>query len=281
MYRSIIKTELAESFSWIYRDKRTGKPRRVWKTILLSALYALAFAWLMFTFYQMGSALCLPMMALNLEWLSFVLMGLLSMCVVGLANTLHAYSALNRLKEETILPDGPKAILAMLWAKFCGTYIMGLFYSLVFMIPGVIVHLQYARPNLIGFVFTLTIPVVLGLLSLVFSCLIAYVVFAVSNRIRNKNLLTVLLSTGLLASYYILYEKSQDIFAAVLENAAEVALWTKRLAYPFYQMGLGAQGNVFSMAVFCGEVALIVTFASYLLWAFYRRAVRKQKMQQN
>jgi ABC-2 type transport system permease protein len=169
----------------------------------------------------------------------------------------------------------------MLWAKFCGTYIMRLFYSLVFMIPGVIVHLQYARPNLIGFVFTLTIPVVLGLLSLVFSCLTAYVVFAVSSRIRNKNLLTVLLSTGLLASYYILYEKSQDIFAAVLENAAEVALWTKRLAYPFYQMGLGAQGNVFSMAVFCGEVVLIVTFASYLLWAFYRRAVRKQKMQQN
>lgn len=281
MYRSIMKKELAESFSWMYRDKRSGKPRRAWKTIFLAVLYALAFAWLMHTFYKMGSALCVPLMALDLEWLSFVLMGLLSLCVVGLTNTFHAYSALNRLKDETILPDGPKAIGAMLWAKFSGTYIMGLFYSLVFMIPGVIVHLQYANPNPIGFVFTLCIPIALGLLSLVFSCLIAYIVFAVSNRIRNKNLLTVLLSTGLLASYYILYEKSQDIFAAVLRNAAEVALWTKRLAYPFYQMGLGAQGSIFSMAVFCGEVALIVAFAGYLLWAFYRRAVRKQKMQQN
>ena len=281
MYRSLIKRELKESFAWMYRNKRTGKPYPLWKTFLLALLYALAFAWLMNTFYKMGSALCVPLMALDLEWLSFVLMGLLSLCVVGLTNTLHAYSSLNRLKEETILPDGPKAIGAMLWAKFSGTYIMGLFYSLVFMIPGVIVHLHYANPNPIGFVFTLCIPIALGLLSLVFSCLIAYIVFAVSNRIHNKNLLTVILSTGFLASYYILYEKSQDIFSAVLNNAADVAVWTKRLAYPFYQMGLGAQGNIFSMAVFCGTVVLIVALAAYLLWMFYRRTVLKRKALQN
>lgn len=277
MDRSILKRELKESFAWMYRDKRTGKPRSVWKSILLAVLYAAAFAWLMHTFYKMGSALCLPLMALDLEWLSFVLMGLLSLCVVGLANTFHAYSAMSRLKEETILPDGPKAIGAMLWAKFSGTYIMGLFYSMVFMVPGVIVHLQYAKPNPIGFVFTLCIPIALGLLSLVFSCLVAYIVFAVSGRIRNKNLLTVVLSTGFLASYYILFEKSQDIFKAVLDNASDVALWTKRLAYPFYQMGLGAQGNIFSMAIFCGTVVLIAALAGYLLWAFYRRAVQKKK----
>lgn len=277
MDRSILKRELKESFAWMYRDKRTGKPRSVWKSILLAVLYAAAFAWLMHTFYKMGSALCLPLMVLDLEWLSFVLMGLLSLCVVGLANTFHAYSAMSRLKEETILPDGPKAIGAMLWAKFSGTYIMGLFYSMVFMVPGVIVHLQYAKPNPIGFVFTLCIPIALGLLSLVFSCLVAYIVFAVSGRIRNKNLLTVVLSTGFLASYYILFEKSQDIFKAVLDNASDVALWTKRLAYPFYQMGLGAQGNIFSMAIFCGTVVLIAALAGYLLWAFYRRAVQKKK----
>lgn len=277
MDRSILKRELKESFAWMYRDKRTGKPRSVWKSILLAVLYAAAFAWLMHTFYKMGSALCLPLMALDLEWLSFVLMGLLSLCVVGLANTFHAYSAMSRLKEETILPDGPKAIGAMLWAKFSGTYIMGLFYSMVFMVPGVIVHLQYAKPNPIGFVFTLCIPIALGLLSLAFSCLVAYIVFAVSGRIHNKNLLTVVLSTGFLASYYILFEKSQDIFKAVLDNASDVALWTKRLAYPFYQMGLGAQGNIFSMAIFCGTVVLIAALAGYLLWAFYRRAVQKKK----
>ena len=279
--RSIIKKELKEAFAWVYRDKRTGRPRRLWKSILLAVLYAVAFAWLMHTFYKMGCALCVPLMALDLEWLSFVLMGLLSLFVVGLANTLHAYSAMCRLKDETILPDGPKAIGAMLWAKFSGTYIMGLFYSMVFMIPGVIVHLQYSRPNPIGFVFTLCIPIALGLISLVFSCLIAHIVFAISSRIRNKNLLTVILSTGFLVSYYFLYEKSQDIFNAVLHNASGVALWTKRIAYPFYQMGLGAQGNIVSMAVFCGTVVMIVTFAGYLLWAFYRRSVRKKKTLQN
>ena len=280
MDRTIIKKELAESFAWIYRDKKTGKPRRLWKTIVLSLLYGIAFAWLMHTFYKMGCALCLPMIAQDLEWLSFVLMGLLSMFVVGLTNTFHAYSALSRLKEESVLPNGPKAIGAMLWAKFSGTYIMGLFYSLIFMIPGVIVHLQYAKPNLVGFVFTLCIPVLLGLLSLVISCVIAYLVFAISSRIHNKNLLTAILSTGFLASYYILYDKSQDIFAAVLENAAEVALWTKHLAYPLYQMGLGAQGSILSMVIFCATVLLIVILGGLLMWGGYRKDVLKRKRTQ-
>lgn len=281
MDRSIIKRELSESFAWMYRDRKTGKPRRPWKIVVLAVLYAVAFAWLMHTFYKMALAMCLPMIALDLEWLSFVLMGILSMCVVGLTNMLHAYSALCRLKEETILPDGPKAIGAMLWAKFSCTYIMGLFYSLVFMIPGVIVHLQYARPNLLGFVFTLCIPILLGLLSLVFSCLMAYIVFVISNCIHNKNLLTCILSAGFLASYYILYEKSQDIFAAVLNNAADVAIWTKRLAYPLYQMGLGAQGNILSMVIFCAAVILAVALAGFLLWIFYRKDVLRRKAQQN
>ena len=67
MYRSLIKRELKESFAWMYRNKRTGKPYPLWKTFLLALLYALAFAWLMHTFYKMGSALCVPLMALDLE----------------------------------------------------------------------------------------------------------------------------------------------------------------------------------------------------------------------
>lgn len=46
-------------------------------------------------------------------------------------------------------------------------------------------------------------------------------------------------------------------------------------------MGLAAQGNIFSMVIFCGTVVLTVLLAGYLLWAFYRRAVLKRKALQN
>lgn len=281
MDRDLLKMELLESFSWAYRDRKTGEKRAAWMTIFFLTLYALAFSWLMFTFYKMGKALCLPMIAQDLEWLFFVLMGLLSIQVVGLTNTFHAYSALKRLKEESALPDSKKAIGSMLLAKFAGTYVMGLFYSLVFMIPGVIVHLQFARPNFIGFIFTLFVPVLSGLLTLVISMLLAWLVYVISSKIRNKNLLTVFLSVCLTVGYYVLYERSQTIFEMVLDNASQVALWTKRLAYPFYQMGLGAQGSILPMVIFCGLVFLIVSMAGFLLWVFYRKDVLKRKAEQN
>ena len=189
--------------------------------------------------------------------------------------------AFRRLKEEESLPEGIKAITNMLWAKFFGSYIMGLFYSLVFMIPGVLVHLQFTQPNLLGFIFTLCVPLLLGFLSLILSCLLAYVVFVISSRISNKNMLTVLLSVLFLAGYYILYEKSQDIFQAVLNSAADVALWIKRFAHPFYQLGLGVQGNTLSVVTFCITVFLAVAVAGSLLWMLYRRALVKRKTLQN
>ena len=277
MDKKLIKKELLESFSWAYRNKRTGKRRAVWKTVLLLCLYALCFAWLMFTFYRMGRQLCFSLQEQDLEWLFFVLMGLLSMQVVGLTNAFHAYAALRRLHGETALPEGPKAICGMLWAKFAGTYIMGLFYSLVFMIPGVIVHLQFTDPTLPGFIFTLFVPILLGLLSLVESIVIAWLVSIVSRRIHNKNLLTVIAGIGLAVCYYVLYDKSQDIFAAVLNNAKDVAYWTERLAYPFYRMGLAAQGDPLSMLVFVATVAIVMILSVILLWVSYRSHVLKRK----
>ena len=281
MNRELLQSELKESFAWMYRDKRKGKAYPLWKTLLFVFLYAAAFALLMHKFYMMGKALSAPLIQQDLEWLAFVLMGILSMMVVGLTNTFHAYMAFRRLKEEESLPEGIKAITNMLCAKFCGSYIMGLFYSLVFMIPGVLVHLQLTQPNLLGFIFTLCVPLLLGFLSLILSCLLAYVVFVISSRISNKNMLTVLLSVLFLAGYYILYEKSQDIFQAVLNSAADVALWIQRFAYPFYQLGLGAQGNTLSVATFCITVFLAVAIAGCLLWMLYRRALVKRKTLQN
>ena len=187
MDRNLVKVELLESFSWAYRDKKTGKRRAIWKTIVLLTLYALAFAWLMFTFYIMGRELRTPLLEQDLEWLFFVLMGLLSMQVVGLTNAFHAYSALNRLLDEEALPESARSVTRMVCAKFAGTYIMGLFYSLVFVIPGVIVHLQFAETTILGAVFTISVPILLGLLSLAESIFVAWIVRLVSKKIRNKN----------------------------------------------------------------------------------------------
>ncbi len=276
MNRAMIKRELAEAFSWAYRDRKTGNTRPVWKNIILISLYAIAFAWLMHIFYKMARAMCLPMMAQDLEWLFMALMGLLSMSVVGLTNTFHAYAALGRLQEETQIPDSPKGIYRMFRAKFTGTYIMGLFYSLVFMIPGVIVHLRFAGPNSLGVAFALCIPLILGLLSLVVSCVLAYIVAAISSRIKNKNILSIILSVAFLGGYYVLYVKSQDIFSAVLENAADVAYWTKIFGYPLYQMGKAAQGSLLSMGIFCACVLGIAALTGVLILHGYRAHIKKR-----
>lgn len=274
MKRALVKKELLEAFAWVYRNRKTGKPHPVWKSVALTSLYCVAFAFLMHKIYEIARTLCLPMMEQDLQWLFLALMGLASLSVASLSNVFHAYAAVCRLQEERGQPNEPQLVSASLRAKLTSTYLMGLFYSLIFMVPAIIVHLQYAPPSALGMVLTLCIPLLLGALVLVFSCVIAYFVIAVTKRIRNKNILTVILSGAFLGGYYYLFEKSQDIYAAVLENAALVAWWTKRLCYPFYHMGLGAQGSLLSAIIFVMFVLLVIGVALLLIWKSYNIRIR-------
>lgn len=248
MSKGAVRREIAEAFAWAYRDRRTGKNRPAWKSAVRILLYAFAFTCLMQTFYKMAQALCIPMMEQDIEWLFLALMGLLSLCASGLTNVFQAYSAIIAFQKN---PNEQ-----LLHAKLKANYLMCLIYELVFMLPAVAVHLQYMRPNPLGVVLSLFVPPILGVLVMSSSFLLAWLAAQVCERVKNKHILTAAMSVAFLFGYYFLYDKSQEIYSAVLENAEQVAVWTRRLCYTLYQMGLAAQGSVVAMLVFCASTVL-------------------------
>lgn len=257
MTKALFKKQMMEVFSWVYRNRKSGTNRSKQGLVGYILLYTVLFAFLGGVFYYVADLLCAPLAAAGLSWLYFALMGLIALVFGVFGSVFNTYSSLYLSKDNDLLLSMPIPASKILLIRLSGVFAMGLLYELIVMIPTVIVYFIAAPVGVLGVIFTLLIPIVLSVLVLVLSCLLGWVVALVSGKLKNKNMIVVLLSLAFIAAYYYFYMKAYSILQSILANPQSVGNGVKSILYPFYQMGLAAEGRVLSMLLFTVIVAAL------------------------
>lgn len=257
MTKALFKKQMMEVFSWIYKDKKSGKNRSKNGIIGYIILYLLLFVFLGFIFYQVANMLCSPLISVNLGWLYFALMGLISVALGVFGGVFNTYASLYQAKDNDFLLSMPIPSPIILAVRLSGVYAMGLMYELIVMIPTVIVFFINAAPGPAGIICTVLIPLILSLLVLALSCILGWVVALISGKLKNKNIITVVLSLVFLAAYYYVYSRAYAILQKILANPQAVGNSIKSILYPFYHMGLAAEGSLLSMLIFTVIIAAL------------------------
>lgn len=257
MTKALFKKQMMETFAWLYRNRKTGKSRSLGGAIAFGLLYLGIFAILGFVFYGMAEMLCQPLVDVGLGWLFFAIMGLVAVAMGVFGSVFNTYTSLYLAKDNDLLlsmPIPPSKILA---ARLSGVYATGLMYELIIMIPTVIVwFLRYPAEGW-TVLFTLLIPLVLSLVVLTLSCVLGWLVAAISTRLRNKSAVTVVLSLAFLAGYYYVYGNAYSMLEKILSDPLGAGETAKRVLYPLYQMGLAAEGEPVSMLIFTAIAAAL------------------------
>ena len=257
MTKALFKKQMMEVFSWVYRNKKSGKNRSKQGLAAYILLYLFIFAFLGSVFYKVADMLCAPLADAGLGWLYFALMGLIAVALGVFGSVFGTYSSLYMAKDNDLLLSMPIPAPEILLVRLSGVFAMGFLYELIVMIPTVIVYLIAAPVNALGVIFTLLIPLVLSILVLTLSCLLGWVVALVSGKLKNKNIIVVLLSLAFIAAYYYFYMKAYSMLQSILANPQAVGSSIKSVLYPFYQMGLAAEGRIFSMLIFTVIIAAL------------------------
>ena len=81
MTKALLKKQLLEVFSWLYRDRKTGKNRSKGGIALYALLYLMLFGLLAAMFFAMAMMLCAPLAQAGLTWLYFALTGMVSIAL--------------------------------------------------------------------------------------------------------------------------------------------------------------------------------------------------------
>ena len=242
MLKTLLKKQMAEIFRNYFYDPKKNKMRSRGATIAYIALYALLMVGLLGgMFALMAVGLCGPLVEGGMGWLYYLLMGLIAVFLGTFGSVFSTYSSLYLSKDNDLLLSLPIPVRCVMASRLLGVYLLGLMYAAVVIVPGVIV--------------------------MVLSCLLGWVVARISLKLKNKSFITVLLSLLFLAAYYFVYYKAQALITLLVENAAVYGMKIRGSAYLLYLFGSVGAGDWLAMGIVTVTQAALLALT---LWGIAR-----------
>ena len=255
MIGTLLRKQLSEFFSFITIDKRGGKKRSVKGIVGFSILYLYLIVMLLFSFYTTAKSMA-PIIGVGFGWMYMSIMAMVAIFVGTFTCIFTAYASIYRAKDNDLLLSMPIKSSTILFSRLFTIYIIAFAGELLVMIPTIVVYFKNAKPNIMGIVFTVLIPIVLSMFILTLACVLGFLIAAITSRIRYKNAVTIVLSLAFLIGYYYIFSKTQDMLKKILENPAHIGKKIKSYVYPLYHMGKAAEGKVLSMVIFTAIFAV-------------------------
>jgi ABC-2 type transport system permease protein len=254
MIGALLKKQLMESFAFLFTDRKKKQGRSKGGKIAMAVLYLVLFGYLGVMFFYMAKMLCEPLCAVGFGWLAFVMSSLVAVILGVVGSVFSTHTTLYGAKDNDMLLAMPIPPRVILFARLAGVYLTGLLYELIVMVPTLIAWFMYGNLTPLGGIFSILIVFVLSLFVLTLSCLLGFLLALVSSRVKNKNVAMVILALGFLGLYFFLYSKVLAMLTDILLYADSLADGVKTALYPFYQMGLAAEGKPLAMLIFTAMV---------------------------
>ena len=281
MWKALLKKQFMELVAFYFPRRKPGKKRSGGSLVLFGILLVFVLLSLGASFFAAADMLAAAMLPAGLSWLYFALMGILAVLIGVLGGVFSTYAGLYLAKDNDLLLSLPIPPRRILLVRMIAIYAAGLVYSGVAWVPAVIRYLLFdASPA--ALVFSLLLTFVNALLVLVLSCLLGWVVAAIASRLRNKNIISVILALLFLGVYFYSTSRMNQLMSALTENAGSLGTVVREKLWPLWQMGMAASGQAVPMVIWCCLVLalFLLTYAllsrSFLRLATANRGMRKK-----
>ena len=266
MFGILVKKQMTEIFRVYFYDAKKNKKRSRISTILFFLMYAAIMAGIlggMFSFLSVQ--LCKPFAQVHMSWLYFLIMSMIAVALGAFGSVFNTFSGLYLSKDNDLLLSMPIPVRSILAARLMGVYLMGLMYSAVVIVPAAVVYWVVADVTLAGVFGSILLIALISVIVLILSCALGWCVAKISLKLKNKSIITVILSLAFFALYYFIYFKAQKVIQYLLQNALIYGGKVKDSAYPLYLFGRIGEGDVVAMLLFTIAIAVLALLTFYLL----------------
>ena len=263
MLKVLIKKQLLEINRGLFVNRKTGEAKSKSAIILSVAGFAGLMLFLCLTFFFLFSPLVAPLKKAGLGWFYFCLTGGIAIVFGTFGSVFNTFSTLYLSKDNDFLLSLPIPPKYVMLSRLVSVYLLGATYSLAVSLPTTIAYFVYGSPTAIEILASLFACFTETLFVAVLSCLLGYVVAKISVKLKNKSLITVIISIVFVGAYCAMCMTMSDAVQSLIENGNEVAAGVKAYAYPLYAFGMACVGEPIPLLV-----VTAVTFALCLLAYF-------------
>ena len=269
MLKLLIKKQLLEVFKGYFYDAKKNKMRSkpaiiVW--ILFFIVIMVGVLGGMFT--ALSLSLCGPLSQAGVGWLYFLLLSGLAVLLGAFGSVFSTYSGLYLAKDNDLLLSMPIPIRTIITARLANVYLMGVMYSAVVLIPGLIVYWIVAGVTAARVICGVVLFLVVTMTVLILSCLLGWVVAKISLKLKNRSFISVLIALLFIVGYYFFYFMASGLVRDLISNAETYGMKIRGAAAGLYFFGRIGEGDWLATAIF--TILTAAVFA--LIWIAITRS---------
>ncbi|MCR4620953.1 MAG: hypothetical protein K5663_02610 [Clostridiales bacterium] len=278
MFKALLKKQLMELKEVYTPRSRKSKKKTGTKGFVI--LFAVLTVSISFSFVGMSFLFADAFLPLELDWVYFMMMAAIALVVSVVGSVFSAYSILYSAKDNEFLMAMPIPPATILSVRLIAVFLSGFLFECMALVPAIVVYAIRA-----GVKWYLLLQVVdllwIGLLALVLTSLLGFLVGLVVVRARHKSLTTILVSLILLALYYFIYFRLNSFLQAIATNAAFIGESVSGKAKPVMWVSQAFTGNLWGFLLLAGTSVILMALTVLLLSrhfgkiAFTNKGVKK------
>lgn len=259
MLKTLIKKQLLEINKAFFVDQVTGKALSKRKSAVKISLFVLLMVFVSMIFVAPASLMCKPFCEANISWIYFTIMGGIAIFFGVFGSVFNTYSSLYKTKDNDLLISMPIPVKNIIVSRLMGVYLMGLLYTSMVMIPTLIIYFINGKPSFASVICSIILYFLITVFVLFLSCILGYLVAKLTTKLKNKSIITVVISLAFFILYYYIFFQANKVIEDIIANSQKYADSIKVYAYPFYLMGKMGTGDILASLVL--TIAVIGIFA--------------------
>ena len=278
MVKALIKKELLTIISGLITNRKTNKRRSTGGIIGMALLFVLIIASLGFAVVGYAHVFVDTLLP-SRSWLYMSLICMAALVFGVFGSVFSTYSTLYKAKDNEMLLAMPIPPGKLLSSKILIVYLTALLFTVIAMIPGLIVYWIYSpRVTVISVVYSILLTLLLALFTTALSCILGWLVALVVGLIPNKQAGAVIFTVVFLGVYYFFYFRITKILQSMLLNIGSIEKTISGYIYPIYKFGQGAVGDTGAFLIFALiAIALFAVVYIILSRSFFGILTRTEK----
>lgn len=255
MLKALVKVQMGSALRGLYNRTGAKRKRRKANGVLMAIVGLYLIASLGFSFGFFFKTMLESFVPLGLTWLYFALSGLTAFVFSFVGSVFLSQTVLFNAKDNDLLLSLPIKPRLILLSRTLTLYLMSLLIQLLVLVPAMVVYLLYGQASAITILMFVITTLLLPLPVLALSMLLGWLLAMLSDRIRHKNIITILFSLLFLVAYFVGYAQLMNAMNDLVQRGREVADAVRTAIPPAYHYGISlAHGTLSSLlwfAVFC------------------------------
>lgn len=235
------------------------------KKVMIGLLALYVFAALLFSFVFVFYNLASGLIPLDLGWVYFANVGIMSVMMSVMFTIFTSQSMLFEAKDNQLLLSLPIKPSQILGSRLLVLGVLEYLSSLLILLPAGAVYVYLANPPVMFYIVFLLATILLPLLGLAIASFFGYIVSSVTSRMRNKSLFVTFFSLLFVGGYLWGYTSLTSGVATLVANGQSIGEAIKNMLPPFYYLGTAmVHIDVVSLVYFA--LWCLTPFALIYMW---------------